>query len=88
MHYWFAAVLLILLASIAVMAELLRVSLRESIYKYVNIGLVGGILWPNGFVREYFGILRMNVRAHLLVALVLALLCAAIGCAGYFADLL
>ena len=44
--------------------------------------------WPNGFVREFFAILKMNVRAHLLVALVLALLCTAVGCAGYFANLL
>ena len=44
--------------------------------------------WPNGFVREFFGILALNVRTHMLVAAVIALICAAIGCLGYFANLI
>ncbi len=33
--------------------------------------------WPNGFVREFFGIMAMNVKAHVHVGLIL-LLCSAI----------
>lgn len=44
--------------------------------------------WPNGFVREFFGILALNVRTHILTAAAIALICAAIGCIGYFANLI
>ena len=43
--------------------------------------------WPNGFVREYFGILTLKPRAHLCVAAFAAVVCAAIGCLGYFGGL-
>lgn len=33
--------------------------------------------WPNGFVREFFGILRMHIKAHLMVAAIAAALCGA-----------
>ena len=36
--------------------------------------------WPNGFVREFFGILAMEKRVHLCAALVLGLVCIALGC--------
>lgn len=44
--------------------------------------------WPNGFVREIFAILKMHVRSHLLVALVLGLLCLGIGFLGYASHFL
>ena len=44
--------------------------------------------WPNGFVREFFGILTMHLRGHCIVAAVTALLCAAVGCIGYFGGFL
>lgn len=40
--------------------------------------------WPNGFVREFFAILTMNVKAHVFVAIVTALCCALLGGVGYF----
>ena len=40
--------------------------------------------WPNGFVREFFGILVLNIKAHITVAAVAAALCIVIGCVGYF----
>ena len=40
--------------------------------------------WPNGFVREFFAILTMNVKAHVFVAIVTALCCALLGGIGYF----
>lgn len=43
--------------------------------------------WPNGFVREFFGILALNVKVHVIVAIVTALVCAALGCVGYFGNL-
>ena len=43
--------------------------------------------WPNGFVREFFGILALNVRIHIVVAVATALVCAALGCVGYFGNL-
>lgn len=44
--------------------------------------------WPNGFVREFFGILAMNVRSHLWMAAITAAVCAVIGCIGYFGNVL
>ena len=44
--------------------------------------------WPNGFVREFFGILKMNVKAHVRVAAVIGVICTAIGFVGYFGNLL
>ena len=35
--------------------------------------------WPNGFIREFFGILMLHLATHLRVAAALALLCAAAG---------
>lgn len=40
--------------------------------------------WPNGFVREFFGILAMEKSVHLWAAAVIAVLCAAIGAVEYF----
>lgn len=44
--------------------------------------------WPNGFIREFFGILAQNVRVHIAVAIAAAAVCAALGCVGYFGNLL
>ena len=43
--------------------------------------------WPNGFIREFFGILVLNRRVHVIVAVFLALLCVGLGCLGYFCGL-
>ena len=43
--------------------------------------------WPNGFIREFFGILALNIRVHIIVAIVTAAVCAALGCIGYFGNL-
>lgn len=43
--------------------------------------------WPNGFIREFFGILAMHKRVHLTFALLMALICTALGCIEYFAIL-
>lgn len=40
--------------------------------------------WPNGFVREFFGILTLNIGAHLSTAIVMALVSLAAGAIGYF----
>lgn len=40
--------------------------------------------WPNGFIREFFGILALEIRSHIFVAAAAAILCAAIGCLCYF----
>ena len=40
--------------------------------------------WPNGFVREFFAILTMNIKAHIFVAAATALCCVLIGGIGYF----
>lgn len=40
--------------------------------------------WPNGFVREFFAILTMHIKAHVFVAVVTALCCALLGGIGYF----
>lgn len=39
--------------------------------------------WPNGFIREFFGILSLERRAHVITALVLLILCLLIGSAEY-----
>ncbi len=44
--------------------------------------------WPNGFIREFFGILALNIRVHIAVAIAAAAACAALGCVGYFGNLL
>ena len=44
--------------------------------------------WPNGFLREFFAILTLNVRAHIWVAVTTALCCIVIGCVGYFGNLI
>lgn len=43
--------------------------------------------WPNGFIREFFGILSLERRAHVITALVVAALCLLIGGAEYMAML-
>ena len=43
--------------------------------------------WPNGFVREFFGILSLEVKVHLRVAAAAAVLCAGIGCLCWFGIL-
>ena len=40
--------------------------------------------WPNGFIREFFGILTLKVEGHMAAAVITALLCAAVGCLEYF----
>lgn len=44
--------------------------------------------WPNGFIREFFAILALNTRVHIAVAIAAAAVCAALGCVGYFGNLL
>lgn len=44
--------------------------------------------WPNGFVREFFGILALNTRAHIIVAIVTAIVCAIVGAASFFLNLI
>lgn len=39
--------------------------------------------WPNGFVREFFGILALNTKATVITASVLAVVCTVIGLIGY-----
>lgn len=39
--------------------------------------------WPNGFVREFFGILALEKKAHIRVAAVLAIVCVLIAFAEY-----
>lgn len=39
--------------------------------------------WPNGFIREFFGILALEKNVHIWVAAILAAACAAIGWAQY-----
>lgn len=39
--------------------------------------------WPNGFVREFFGILALEKKEHIRVAIVLAIVCVVIGIAEY-----
>ena len=40
--------------------------------------------WPNGFVREFFGILSLEIRTHIAVTALLAVLCVGIGVVSYF----
>ena len=40
--------------------------------------------WPNGFVREFFGILAMEWRMHFCAAAMIAALCAVVGFVEYF----
>ncbi|MBQ6570614.1 MAG: YdcF family protein [Clostridia bacterium] len=40
--------------------------------------------WPNGFVREFFGILKLKMKAHITVAAITAAICLAIGIAAVF----
>ena len=42
--------------------------------------------WPNGFIREFFGILTMNIKSHIFISAVLAVICAVIGVIGYFGN--
>ena len=39
--------------------------------------------WPNGFVREFFGILAMERKVHLRAVAVIAAVCAVVGCVEY-----
>jgi len=39
--------------------------------------------WPNGFIREFFGILAMKKKVHIIVALSVAAICLFIGWLGY-----
>ena len=39
--------------------------------------------WPNGFVREFFGILAMERKVHLRAAAVIAAVCAVVGCVEF-----
>ena len=41
--------------------------------------------WPNGFIREFFGILKLDVKAHVTVAAVFAVICTVLGLVEYFA---
>lgn len=39
--------------------------------------------WPNGFVREFFGILAMNIRTHVYVGIAVAIVCSVVGIIEY-----
>ena len=39
--------------------------------------------WPNGFVREFFGILAMERKVHLRAVAVIAAVCAVVGCVEF-----
>ena len=39
--------------------------------------------WPNGFTREFFGILALNVRTHITFSAVTAAVCLLLGAVGY-----
>ena len=39
--------------------------------------------WPNGFVREFFGILAMERNVHLRAVAVIAVVCAVVGCVEF-----
>ena len=43
--------------------------------------------WPNGFIREFFGILKLNTKAHIKTAVIVALICLTLGLIGYFCGL-
>lgn len=43
--------------------------------------------WPNGFVREFFGILSLEIKTHILVAAATALFCAGVSCLCWFGIL-
>ena len=40
--------------------------------------------WPNGFIREFFGILAINKKAHIRVAIATAVLCTVLGFVAYY----
>lgn len=40
--------------------------------------------WPNGFIREFFGILVLNIKEHITVSIIIALISLAIGIIAYF----
>lgn len=40
--------------------------------------------WPNGFIREFFGILAINKRAHFVMAAITAIACLMLGVAACF----
>lgn len=44
--------------------------------------------WPNGFIREFFGILQMNMKVHFTVAAITAVTCTILGFIGYYAALM
>ena len=39
--------------------------------------------WPNGFIREFFGILAINKKAHIRMAVLTAVLCIVLGVVSY-----
>lgn len=41
--------------------------------------------WPNGFIREFFGILAMHTQVHLSFAVLTALVCTVLSCLEYIA---
>lgn len=43
--------------------------------------------WPNGFVREFFGILSLEIRIHIFVAVAAAVVSVGVGCLCWFGIL-
>ena len=43
--------------------------------------------WPNGFIREFFGILSIHRGAHIAAAVICAAVCASLGAAAYFVGI-
>lgn len=44
--------------------------------------------WPNGFVREFFAVLSMHKRVHIMVSAACTAVCAALALTAYFCNLL
>ncbi len=44
--------------------------------------------WPNGFIREFFGIIKITLKLHIAAAAIIAAVCAVISCVGFFANII
>lgn len=58
----------------------------------LNVEAIAGdtkwYFWPNGFIREFFGILKLKIKTHIIFASAVAAICFLIGLIGYWAKLL
>lgn len=44
--------------------------------------------WPNGFIREFFGIIMLKKKTHIILSVITAIICTVIGLLGYFGNLI